>query len=754
MLLQIIPKPVVAEFHKPIRSLLSRIGDGNIVFLILLLFIVTVWPLALIGITTRDDADISINFDWFTNLYESSRYHAAEQGRFSFFWTYPLLRIPYLIDSQVWYFSIRTIGMLALLVALYFAIRKFLNSSSVALLATVLFLAFVQNGWDHNALTAYPFSFNILAASFLSSLLFFSLAIDRNKISLAVFSGLLYFVSLGIELFALFSPFYVVIFILQKSDGVPLRAWLWRQYKYLLAIFIPFFLYLAIYVLWRISHPSNYDGASINSFDLLSAAKVIVSYSFSAFPYASLKFLASPELQSHYTDSVGLGELIKNATASTFLKTAVVGYIVYKFLMTENLFIIKPRLMFVGAALSLVGMFLPNVLLGFIQKHQDWVSSGSYSYLYTYYSFVSLIVFLAFCFAYINSIIRLYGFARRLAFVSIMVILTMIVTVSVDIRNSYIAFDQKLSYRKWQLMNEVVRSSAFMAIPNGSVMVAPSLISHYRGIAIMKNSYWTAYTRKKIGKDIDFINGTCASERPCFYLAFRQARHKDEQFVVLARVIQSDQILTASDLSVFVLPRRTGAVLAGAYMPTNDRAKVYIDGVMANNVGGNIFSGPLANNKTVGTIQVSQINGNVKIFPDQIIISDFETFPRLQSYSVELGSGFYGWESAPGQQSWAWSERNSTLALSNFTDVPAEVVLNLEVTSLENISLRLGGRAGEMFSVSPGKYREISFPINLPPGVTLINFEADRPAIHPDSSDTRLLSFSVRNIWVKLAEGR
>ena len=129
------------------------------------------------------------------------------------------------------------------------------------------------------------------------------------------------------------------------------------------------------------------------------------------------------------------------------------------------------RTLILGATLTLVGIFLPNLLLGFNQKYQGWVTSGnscvSLSYLYTYYSFISAVVFSALLLAYMNAKSLSWHPGLRRALISIGMIAIMALSFAVEVRNQYFAFDQKLSHRKWELMDEVIQSPAFMGIPDG-----------------------------------------------------------------------------------------------------------------------------------------------------------------------------------------------------------------------------------------------------------------------------------------------
>lgn len=618
----------------------AEVGTTSL-FLLLVLAVILLFPLLFVGFTTHDDAVFAINFgNGYGHTWEIAWKLSITQGRFAFWWTYPLIRIPYALDNRVWYLAMKYGSFFLLLCALYYAVHKSFRSSWIALASLVFFLAFRQNGWDHNALTSYPVVFNFAAVLFLVSLGLYCVAIDRKNLVLACFSGGLYFFSLGCELFVLFFPFYVAALLSRVAPGESVIRRLMSGKKYILAVALPLMAYLAIYLTWRSIHPTNYSGNRLDGFNLLAAGRVIATYSLSAFPWASLRFVFSPNDQLQFANVAGLRVILSELNAAHFIKTAVAG-LLFARLMTSPCFIVpQARTLIIGAALAFVGIFLPNLLSGFTQKYQGWVASGDYSYLYTYYSFISAVVFAALVLAYMNAKIRSWKPKLRLALILIGVIATMAISFAVEVRNQYIAFDQKLSHRKWQLMDVVIKSPAFMEVPDGSTVVAPTLSEHYRGIAQAPADYWSKYIKYKTGKNVQFVDDKCRSDAPCYSLVFRQAAHSDNQFIVLAKITHHD-LLDSSELTVYSMPMRDNTILVGSFMPGKVPPKLVINGVSVANV--NVVSGLFSSNLPYasgdGFVQTAQLTGHVDIFPDKITISHYSVEPRLRSLSVELADG-------------------------------------------------------------------------------------------------------------------
>ena len=615
---------------------IAEVGATNL-FLLLMLAVITFYPLFFVGFTTNDDASMAINMGN-DGIWQIIKSFSESQGRFAFFWSYSLGQVPYAIDSRIWFLTIKFGSFFLLLGALYYAVSQLFKSSWLALASLVFFLAFIQNGWDHNALTSYTFRVNFSIVLFLVSLGLFSAAIERKNLALACFSGGLYLFALANELFVLFLPFYVAVLLSQAAPGESALRRLMSGKKYILAVVLPLMVYLAIYLVWRIIHPSGYDGNNFDGFNLLAAGKVVAAYSLSAFPLASMHFILSPDHHLLFASAKGLRGILSDLNAAHFIKSAVAGFLFFRLMTTEKFIVPEARTLIIGTALAIVGIFLPNLLLGFTQKHQGWVASGNYSYLYTYHSFISAVVFAALSLAYINVRSRSWHPKLRLALILIGVIAVMAISFTVEVWNQYIAFDQKLSHRKWQLMDVVIKSPAFMEIPDGSTVIASTLTAHQRGIAWAPADYWSKYIKYKTGKNVQFVDDKCKSGLPCYALVFRQERHADKQFIVLAKVKHPD-LLDADELSIYSMPDQASAVLVGSFMPGKLSPKLIINGEpvanISTNAGIGLFSSNLPYAAGDGLVQTARVTGNVGIFPNNITISHYGVEPRLRPLSAK-----------------------------------------------------------------------------------------------------------------------
>lgn len=615
---------------------ISEIGATNL-FLLFILAIITFYPLFFGGFTTHDDAYIAIN-QWNGLTWELTKSTSVTQGRFVFFWGLPLSAVPFIIDNRLWYLAIKFGSFFLLLSTLYYAVFQLFRSSWIALVSLAFFLTIIQNGWEHNAVTSYAFLFNFYASLFLGSLGLFATALERKSLVLASLSGLLYFFALGTELFVLFFPFYVVILLSRSVSDAPVTKQLMAGKNYIFAIALPLIVYLVIYLLWRHLHPSSYEGNSLNGFNLLDAVKVVATYSLTAFPLASLHFYTAPNDPLPFTNSVSLSAILSGLNVAHVIKPIVAGFLFVRLMTTTRFIVPQTRTLLIGVALAGIGIFLPNLLLGLVLRHQSWVNGGTYSYVYTYYSFISAVVFLALLLAYTNSKSRSWHPWLKLIFISMVVVAIMILGFAVEVRNQHFALDQKLAHRKWQLMDKVIQSPAFMEVPDGSTIVAPTLLSSTRGYAAMLPDDWSNYIKYKTGKKIHVVDNKRQGSVNCYVLTFRQEPYSDNQFMVLAKVKQPDSLLS-SELTIFIMPAQANPVLVGSFIPGEIPPKLAINGKPVLNIGTRLFASNLSHSSANESVQTAKITGNIAINPDQMTISHYAIEPHLRPLSDELAEG-------------------------------------------------------------------------------------------------------------------
>jgi hypothetical protein len=595
-------------------------------FALLLLAVATLHPIIFAGYTTFDDLNTVVNYGN-SSIPFITLDAAKNQGRFTFLWGYPLLQIPHLIDSIYWHATTKIASLLMLLIALGMVVQQTFRSFWLVITVTALFLSLQQNGWDHNAMTAYPFAFNAYAACFLFSLTAFRSSLETASTKTAVLAGILYFVSLGIELFVLFFPIFLLLASSVPSGKFEPVFNLRKNRRQMAVLFGSIAIYLICYISWRLAFPSRYDGNQIHHGGVESIVKVIWTYSINAFPLLSLDFLFNERHQAYLSAATGLRQILENLQTSSLMKALSAGALIFGVLKSQKLAQLRYPSIHLGLAVSLVAIFLPNVLVGFVEKHQVWVSGNAKSYLYTFYSFIAASVFLALLLALLSKCLQSTRPWLRNLIVVLLTSCTMLLTLAVDARNQYFALDQKLSQRKIQLVEQVMATEQFKAIPGNSTIQIAGLMKNQHGIAITTDIFWSRFITQKTGKPLNFSRDSCPGESGCYSMVFRQASHHDQQYLIFSKLDNPTQT-RSSDLSIYMLPPVSAMIIAATFEPaTPDPALIRINGRLVTNFKEHSFVQQIRPNRTSGPIQRINLGANVGIKPESVNISTFDFQP-------------------------------------------------------------------------------------------------------------------------------
>src|SRR5690606_19108592 len=121
--------------------------------------------------------------------------------------------------------------------------------------------------------------------------------------------------------------FFIAILIFRGTEGISFTRRLALRKGYFIAITLPLIIYLAAYYLWRKSHPSVYDGNSLDGFNIAEIFKVIFTYSINALPIDSLQFLTSSDQQQALARTAGWRTLASELEIGNLIKPIVSGFL-------------------------------------------------------------------------------------------------------------------------------------------------------------------------------------------------------------------------------------------------------------------------------------------------------------------------------------------------------------------------------------------------------------------------------------------
>jgi len=605
-------------------------ADSYFTYLValLLLAVASYYPLIHTGNVTFDDLNTAVNYGN-DSIWAVAVDASKNQGRFTFLWGYPLLQVPQLIDSIYWHAATKIAAFGILLISLGAAVFQIFRSCWLVIAGCALFLSFQQNGWDHNAMTAYPFAFNAYASGFLLALAAFTKSIREDRIGLAWLAVLLYFFALGIELFIFFFPVFLVLASTVPTGRFEPLVNLKKTRLQVLIQLAGVVAYLCCYVLWRKVFPSNYDGNQLHFGDLGAVARVVWTYSINAFPIYSIEFISQESHRSYLTGVSALRAILENIPSSSWMKALCSGALIFGLLRSQRAAEISRSALLLGLAVSAIAIFLPNLLLGFVERHQIWVAGHVRSYLYTYYSFIACCVLLALLLALLAQQTRNFRPALR-AFIHLCLsACVMTLTLVVDARNTYIAIDQTLAQRKFDLLEQAIKTPEFKSVPDHSTLLIDTLLDNRRGIAVTTEKFWIEHFKKKTGKTLKVSRAGCDPAQPCHSLVFRQASQQDDQYLVFSKLDNPTQTRTAN-LQIFMFPAATGMLIASEFEPDAEAPPaIKLNGRLLKNLQPNGFTQHFQHSRIAGPVQYLKINSNVALDPKKLIISKFNFQPGI-----------------------------------------------------------------------------------------------------------------------------
>ncbi|MDD5296587.1 MAG: hypothetical protein PHU46_06700 [Rhodocyclaceae bacterium] len=711
--------------------------------LYLILVLLVFYPLAYVGYTTNDDAQLAIVTKQLGGIFPAAHFQAAALGRFMVMISFPITQIPYLVDDPIWSFGVKIFGFAVLFSTVYWSITKVFRSSAFALLVLAIIVAFMQNGWNHDLFTSYPLIFNFYAACFFASVGLFSMALEIRSVSKAWAAALLYFFSMGTEVFVSFSFIFPVLAVTAtnyRSGGVV--ACLRGRLRFLLPIAAGLATYLLAYVAWRYVYAAHhsYDGNSFTGASVSGFFKVIFYYGVNGFPILSFHGLPS-KFGEVYRQSpflilpIVIKALVASALVVTFIRKPMLSELSTTFIRRA-----------LGVALALV--FLVNLLLALTSKYQAWVEIGSRSFTYTFYSmiFAAIVLSLSLALASRSDFIR-QNVGRRIS-VGLIGCLVFLVAGAVGVNNQFYFQDQALSNRKWKLFDFVMKSEEFRAIPEGAVIYAPSLPAHQRGIAQALAPYWNAYVKAKVGKSVDFRTEGCEAGKPCYYMSFTQDVYRDEQYMVLARSDGNDRRF-AKTFSIYAVPHIGGRVLNGFFSGArNGVPSMSVNGISVNAVADErMFSLRLPGDVGARSTKVN-VSSEQPIFLDQLIVAIGTEPIHVAPVQVRLSQGFYPLEGT-GDEAWSWSGGGTVVEVENFRQESLRVSVSGEVNSIhpeDTLVVSAGGRVLRSISLRSGEWTNFSVVLDVPTGVSKLELCGRKAAIRPSAADPRLLSFRLRGL--------
>ena len=515
----------------------------------IIIAILTFFPFFSTGFGNADDVQNYMIAQQGQIIHNAS-YAANASGRFYYLLVYYVEELPYLIDN---FFVIKLFQLVPILIGVVLFAKilyDLTKSKELAFLYFLIFMIITQISGNTSLFLTYPFyfafSFDLLLLSFI--LLLKHLYNQKRWIlilsSLLFAAGLLFY-----ESYLLYSLVFAVVILsydLKKGEV------LFTGFKKALLHFLPFFivmlLYLVTYFVYRIYHPSQYDGSSFatGGITIGSFFKVLWNLSYTAFPLTVWD--TSREIFMRKSELIGgfrpvVLDVMIHGRIEWLVKGILVATCGYKLLTTQSS--VKHKFLLSGLAISVLLIFMPHIPLALTPKYNFYVKFGMIGYIPTFFSLFGVVFLLSVITGYLTGFLSKYKLINRL--LSIFIITGFFIcSYLTDFTNYTIAKDVRSANLRFYAMEDLIKIDKFKAIPAGSNIFAKDLYNNpsYSARNLTEQSFnWSYFIGMKTGvyhnitrDDNEFNTMIKDTIRPLYYFTVQQSVKAEDVMLAVGKL--------------------------------------------------------------------------------------------------------------------------------------------------------------------------------------------------------------------------
>lgn len=673
-----------------------------LVAITLILLILATYPLLGTGFVTRDDMSAAL----FPLKWSVFRAQAEIVGRIGFLISSPIALVPYFLNNFIYYKAVQLGAILISVFSVSVLLKTVTNKTIVGYLWFLLFISLWQNTWEHNPLSAYPFSFSAQAALMATSCYLFYKSTDNMKKWLSSISAMIYLLVLFCsELWVLYFVLLVGIAFIKCIDA---ERRILKMLKMVQWHIVAIFIYLCAYFVWRAFHPSCYDGNIPSISSTAAFLKTLFVYSWGLFPGIQC-------LIHHQPISWNVLAIVKA------ICLLVLFFIIRGKLITID---ISRRSIIYGLAASLFLIFAPNILVASTAKYQQWVAIGSTSYVYSHFSYFGIILLF---------VLVIVCCAKKAFFYYAVMVAFVLMSYLSDINNILIGRDQTYSRIKWVLVDTFLSSDEFRNLPEGSRIIAPSLWNS-RGIAVPDDSYWSEYVLKRTKKKIVVEK---KGENEYIELQYTDENNADFQYLavkengaLIALYLWGDQcnnkpcsLLIQSNESQFINYLDTNTFIA--------KNGINIIPLRATNVAHRIHKVTFDNSSL-------KLNGPIVVLPYSL------SHAHGESITINFLDGFYALEHDRNGM-WRWCSGLGTININSCCKQVVRLQINALPASNGPVWLTLPDGAKINLSA---KETDDWILVSLNKGDNKLSMSVDYPPVRLNPNDPRIFSFMLKKLII------
>ncbi len=512
--------------------------------------VVSFFPLFTTGFATADDFLTYIGTCRGVVMAGFAR-AAIFSGRFHLYVVGPFYFLPYMLDNMVIMKLFHFVPLLLCFLLFAKIVLTITKSEIMAWFCLLIFFLTMQVSKHTNIFVAYPFyfttSFSLLLTSYYLLLRFY----ENGKRSTLFLSALIFGAGLLFyETYILYLLFALMTII---ACNISVKAGISRKITNVVLQFLPFlvvgFTFLAAYAIFRIYHPSQYDGSnfSVKGISISSFFMVVWKLAYSSFPLTVYEtsqtiFQDKSELIGGYSPVVL--RLILSARVEWIVKGVFVAFCGYHLLARAPRIKVSALLKYSGMTIMLI--FLPHFPLALTEKYTFYVEkSGMIGYVTTFFSFFGTVLFIIFSLSFLINLFNFNLVIKRIVIV-FCIGAFFICSILTDFSNYTIAKDIRSANLRFYAIDELCKTDGFKLIPHEAPCFGKTLWDNPSASAagLTEQGFdWQEYFYIRSGNGLP----VCRDEKilldysrahaiaPC-YLTLRQAEKSDDVMVVMAKL--------------------------------------------------------------------------------------------------------------------------------------------------------------------------------------------------------------------------
>ncbi len=307
----------------------------------------------------------------------------AKQGRISQLWDYPLLGFPFLL-GKVWFYKLVVFASYIFDIWCLWLFTSRVSDKKTASICAMLMVSWSCMSNHHNLLVSYAFCHQIPIGLILLSLYWFDKWLSEKKTYHAILSGL--FLLMSCMIYEAFVSslllFYLWAFSDESLQSKSFSKAIFTALKKISLQIVVAMGYTIVYFLWRKVYPSSYDGTEFDFSEPIQSLSVLSQYSVGFFPVSEL---------FNYTNAnvFGFRQILSHIKLPGLICCTLVSLAVA---VSLPLIRTDRKKLTRLAVLSLVGMYVPCLIISFSKRHIQWLRKNVTAYVPSFYSYIFLVI--------------------------------------------------------------------------------------------------------------------------------------------------------------------------------------------------------------------------------------------------------------------------------------------------------------------------------------------------------------------------